>query len=338
MQNLFGLSQDEVASIIDKINEPSFRAKQVYKWLYKPVDTIDEMTNLSKKLREKLKEDYYIYTLELIEKITEEKSDTSKYLFSTEDGIIIESVLLRYQKGNSVCISTQAGCKMGCTFCQSGKDKLIRNLTAGEMLAQVQEIAKLEDIKISNVVLMGSGEPLDNYDEVIKFIKLITDEEVMNLSRRSITVSTCGIVDKIYKLADSELGVNLAVSLHNPFHEERLKIMPIEKTNKIDDIIKASRYYREKTGRRITFEYCLIEGENDTIDCANRLKEILSGTDSHINIIGVNDDNTSHNKKLLERYAALLTERGINTTVRRRLGSSINAACGQLRSKYKERD
>lgn len=334
MENLYGKTLEELEEIIISLNEKPFRALQVFKWLYKPVFSFDEMSNISLDLRKKLSEKYDILHIEKKEKLSENDTATSKFLFKTLDNIFIEAVLLHYESGNSVCVSTQAGCKMGCVFCESGKCEFIRNLTSGEILDQIQMIEYIENIKVSNVVLMGTGEPLDNFENVVKFIQLATDKNSLNLSKRGITVSTCGIIENIYKLADSDLGVNLSISLHSPFHEERRELMPVENSNHIDDLIKAANYYREKTKRRITYEYCLIEGKNDTIKHIDRLNLLLTGSDSLVNVIGLNDKFNKKDRKYIYKFKEELEKKGVSVTIRRKLGSSINAACGQLRSGY----
>ena len=224
---------------------------------------------------------------------------------------------------------------MGCVFCESGKCGLLRNLTKGEILNEIYLVNEIEDIKVSNIVLMGSGEPLDNYDEVVGFLELVMDKDTLNMSKRSITLSTCGLKDKIYLLADSGLDINLALSLHAPFHEMRESMMPVEKANNIEDVLQSTFYYRFKTGRRITYEYCLIEGKNDTIECIEKLYELFKDTDGLINVIGVNDNSQKKvDDKYIHVFVNKLRKKGINVTLRRRLGSSINAACGQLRSRY----
>lgn len=337
MKNLFGLTLEDLEKIvIDEFKEPKFRAKQIFKWLYSSyVKNIDEMTNLSLSLRDKLKSKYYISHLQLEKKFVEKGSNTTKFLLKTEDDILIESVLLTYETGSTLCVSTQAGCRMGCVFCESGKCGLLRNLTKGEILNEIYLVNEIEDIKVSNIVLMGSGEPLDNYDEVVGFLKLVMDKDTLNMSKRSITLSTCGLKDKIYLLADSGLDINLALSLHAPFHEMRESMMPVERANNIDDVLQATFYYRFKTGRRITYEYCLIEGKNDTIECIEKLYELFKDTDGLINVIGVNDNSKKTvDDKYIHVFVNKLRKKGINVTLRRRLGSSINAACGQLRSRY----
>lgn len=338
MENLYGLNIQELENIMEKLGEPKFRSKQIFKWLYSSyVKSIDDMTNLSLDLREKLKAEYEIKHMTLEKKLVEEKSLTTKFLFKTSDDILIESVLLKYETGATLCVSTQAGCRMGCVFCQSGKCGLLRNLKKGEILNEVFLASEIEHIRISNIVLMGSGEPLDNYDEVVGFIKLATDKDSLNMSKRSITLSTCGLIEGIYSLADSGLDINLALSLHAPFHEMREEMMPVEKSNHIDKVIEATNYYRKKTGRRITYEYCLIQGKNDTIECINKLYDLFKHTDSLINVIGVNDGEDvkrRKNDKYIHVFVDKLIEKGLSVTIRRRLGSSINAACGQLKSEY----
>lgn len=334
--NIYGLNEEELNLVVEKYNQPKFRSKQILAWIYKGITSFEQMRNIPKELMAKLEEDYEIFHLELIKKLVEGKSNTTKFLFKTKDGLLVESVLLRYDSGCSICISTQAGCRMGCVFCASGKDGLIRNLTKGEMLSQIQEAQRLENQKINNIVLMGSGEPLDNYDEVIKFIRLVGHKDALNIGQRHITLSTCGVVPKIYDLCDEDLNINLSISLHSPIHKERLKIMPIEKAYNVDQLIKACKYYREKTKRRVTFEYCLIPGENDGINSINSLDKILKGTDFLLNVIGVNEgeNNVSCSPKQIEQFADEIKAKGHNVTIRRKLGSSINAACGQLKSGY----
>ena len=336
MKNLFGLFPDEIKDMVLELGEPGFRADQITGWIYeKAVTDIDAMTNLPKKLRSTLKENCYAAWPAVEKKFTEEKSGTVKYLLRTEDDILIECVLLRYETGCTLCVSTQAGCRMGCVFCESGKGGLIRNLTRSEILGEVYRVQDEENIRISSIVLMGSGEPLDNYEEVTAFIRLVTMKEGLNLSRRAVTLSTCGLKAGICRLADSGLDVNLALSLHAPNHELRRQMLPVENANRLEDVMAALDYYRAKTGRRITCEYCLIEGKNDTIKCSEELYELLKNTDHLLNVIGVNDG--SVNKRddgYIYAFADRLRRKGLNVTVRRRLGSSINAACGQLKSRY----
>ena len=299
------------------------------------------MTNLSKALREKLKENYIIKNIKIVEKLVSKEDNTSKYLFDIGDDIVIESVLMRYSYGNAVCISSQAGCRMGCTFCASTVDGLERNLLPGEMVAQIYEIQRDIGERVSNVVIMGSGEPLDNYDNVIDFLEIIHSKEGNNLSHRHITLSTCGLVDKIYDLAKENLQITLAISLHAPNNEIRQNTMPVAKRYDIDSLIKAAKYYADTTKRRVTFEYALIKGVNDSSDCARELASRLKGIMCHINLIPVNDVKENNyirsTEENINSFASLLRELGIETTVRRKLGSDINAACGQLRKSYKNR-
>lgn len=340
--DLRSLTLPKLSDELANMGEKSFRAKQIFSWLHqKQVTSFDEMTNLSKALREKLKENYIIKNIKIVEKLVSKEDNTSKYLFDIGDDIVIESVLMRYSYGNAVCISSQAGCRMGCTFCASTVDGLERNLLPGEMVAQIYEIQHDIGERVSNVVIMGSGEPLDNYDNVIDFLEIIHSKEGNNLSHRHITLSTCGLVDKIYDLAKENLQITLAISLHAPNNEIRQNTMPVAKRYDIDSLIKAAKYYADTTKRRVTFEYALIKGVNDSSDCARELASRLKGIMCHINLIPVNDVKENNyirsTEENINSFASLLRELGIETTVRRKLGSDINAACGQLRKSYKNR-
>lgn len=340
--DLRSLTLPKLSDELANMGEKSFRAKQIFSWLHqKQVTSFDEMTNLSKALREKLKENYIIKNIKIVEKLVSKEDNTSKYLFDIGDDIVIESVLMRYSYGNAVCISSQAGCRMGCTFCASTVDGLERNLLPGEMVAQIYEIQRDIGERVSNVVIMGSGEPLDNYDNVIDFLEIIHSKEGNNLSHRHITLSTCGLVDKIYDLAKENLQITLAISLHAPNNEIRKNTMPVAKRYDIDSLIKAAKYYADTTKRRVTFEYALIKGVNDSSDCARELASRLKGIMCHINLIPVNDVKENNyirsTEENINSFASLLRELGIETTVRRKLGSDINAACGQLRKSYKNR-
>ncbi len=326
----------ELNKFIEEIGEKPFRAKQIFEWINKKlVSSFDEMTNISKPLREKLKETAYISKMETVKKLISEKDGTRKYLFLLENDNIIESVLMKYEHGNSVCISSQAGCRMGCKFCASTLDGLSRGLTAGEYAAQVYEIQKDIGERVSNVVIMGGGEPFDNYNETIKFIKLINDENGLGIGQRHITVSTCGIADKIFDFAHEGLQVNLAVSLHAPNDEVRKQIMPVAKRFSLEELIEACKYYANTTKRRITYEYALIQGINDTKECANQLGTMLRHSLCHINLIPANTvkerEFVGSTREKTEAFAKILTSYGIETTIRRKLGSDIEAACGQLR-------
>ena len=341
-QDLKSMSLEELQIFMGSIGEAKFRAKQIFEWLHKKqAGDFEEMTNISKNLREKLSNEAKISYVKILEKHVSKQDNTTKYLFALENDNIIESVLMRYNYGNAVCISTQVGCRMGCTFCASTLDGVERNLTAGEMLSQIYEIQKDTGERVSSVVLMGSGEPLDNYDDVLKFIRLLNDKDGLNIGQRHITLSTCGLIEKMYNLADEGLQITLAVSLHAPNDEIRNKIMPISKKNNMERLLEACKYYSDTTKRRITFEYAMINGVNDSIDCSRELSEKLRNMLCHVNLIPVNDVKERNYKKssgeTVEKFAEFLNSKGIETTVRRKLGSDINAACGQLRKGYIER-
>jgi hypothetical protein len=341
MIDIKSLEISELEKFILEIGEAKFRAKQIYEWLHKKlVLNFDEMSNLSLSMKGKLK------TLAHITSIKEELvrisklDDTRKYLFELEDGNIIESVLMKYKHGNSVCISSQVGCRMGCTFCASTIDGLVRNLTAAEMLDQVYSIQKSLGERISNIVIMGSGEPMDNYDNIVKFVRLITSSDGLNISQRNITISTCGIVPRMRKLAEEGLQVTLALSLHAPNDEIRRNLMPIAKTYSIEDILSACSYYFEKTGRRVSYEYSLVRGVNDNKEEAKRLIELLKHMKGHINLIPVNPieerDYKESSKKAIYEFKNELERNGLNVTIRREMGRDIDGACGQLRRHYKK--
>ena len=338
--DLKSMTFTELETVIKEIGEPKFRAKQVYDWLHnKLVTEFDDMTNLSKNLREKLAENYKISKLEIVEKRVSEKDGTAKYLFGLENDNLIEAVVMRYSYGNAVCVSTQVGCRMGCTFCASTLDGVEANLTTGEMLSQVYEIQKDLGERISSVVLMGSGEPLDNYDNVIKFIRMLNDENGLGIGQRHITLSTCGLIDKMSRLQEEDLQITLAVSLHAPNDEIRNQIMPISRKHDIDSLLLACKQYSDQTKRRITFEYALIKGVNDSEECAKELTQRLKNMLCHVNLIPVNDVKErsyfKSNDETIAAFAEILNSKGIETTIRRKLGSDINAACGQLRKGYK---
>lgn len=336
MTNLVGVCQDEIQKIIKDLGEPVYRANQIYKWIYaQKVNNIDEMNNLSKDFREKLKLNYTVEHLKVLKMLKDENDDTHKFLISLYDDNIIECVLMKYKHGYTLCISTQVGCRMGCKFCASTIDGVVRNLTSGEMIDQIMVVEKQIGIRVSNVVLMGSGEPLDNYNEVLKFINNVNNANGMNIGQRHITLSTCGIVPKIYDLAAENLQINLSCSLHAPNNEIRSKMMPINKKYPIEELIEACKFYGNKTGRRITFEYALVEGTNDSIECAKELEYRLKDMICLVNLIPINEINESSfiksKKDNIIKFSHYLNKVGINTTIRRELGSSINAACGQLR-------
>lgn len=340
--DLRSFTLDKLKAELEKLGEKAFRAKQIYEWLHKKqVTDFEEMTNISKALREKLKENYIIKNIRIVEKLTSKEDNTCKYLFDIGDNVVIESVLMRYSYGNAVCISSQAGCRMGCTFCASTIDGLERNLLPGEMAGQIYEIQRDIGERVSNVVIMGSGEPLDNFENIIDFLEIIHSEEGNNLSHRHITLSTCGLVNKIYDLAEKRLQITLAISLHAPNDEIRQKTMPIAKRYSMDELINAARDYANTTKRRVTFEYALIKNVNDSNDDAKELATKLKGILCHVNLIPVNDVKENNyirsSEEKIKTFAAILQSLGIETTIRRKLGSDINAACGQLRKSYKDR-
>ena len=337
------LNQKELILLMEEMGEKAFRAKQIYQWIHeKHVDTFEEMTNVSKKLIELLKEKTYLTSLKKEEVQISKLDGTRKYLFLLEDGNVIESVLMRYKHGNSVCISSQVGCRMGCRFCASTLDGLVRGLTAGEMLDQIYQIGKDTGERISNVVVMGTGEPLDNYDNLLKFIELLTDEHGINISQRNLTVSTCGIVPRMRELAEQKLSITLALSLHASNQQKRLELMPVANKYEIHEVIDACKYYFEQTGRRITFEYSLVGGVNDTDEDARQLSQLIRGINCHVNLIPVNPikerDYVQSNAKVIEAFKNKLEKAGINVTVRREMGRDIDGACGQLRKRYKDND
>lgn len=324
------------------IGEKKFRAKQVYEWLHqKQVQSFVEMTNLSKGLQKKLEEQAGLTVLEPVEVQVSKLDGTRKYLFRLEDGNVIESVLMKYKHGNSVCISSQVGCRMGCRFCASTLDGLVRGLTPGEMLEQIYRIGQDIGERISNVVVMGTGEPLDNYENLIKFIEMLTDENGLHISQRNLTVSTCGIVPKMRELADRKLQITLALSLHASNQEKRKKLMPVANKYEISEVLDACRYYFEQTGRRITFEYSLVGGVNDTEEDAKELSGLIRGMNCHVNLIPVNPvkerDYVQSNQQVILNFKNKLEKNGINVTIRREMGRDIDGACGQLRKRYMER-
>ena len=335
------LNYNELVQYVESINEKKFRAAQLYSWMHeKLAESYDEMTNISDKLKDTLKEDT-LYTSLKIVKMQESRIDgTRKYLFELYDGNLIESVFMKYHHGNSVCISSQVGCKMGCRFCASTLNGCVRNLSPSEMLDQIYRIQKISGERVSNVVVMGSGEPMDNYDNLIKFIELLNDERGLNISQRNITVSSCGIVPKLKELADLKLQITLAISLHAPNDELRKTMMPIANKYSIEEIMDVCRYYIGCTGRRISFEYSLVKGVNDSMECAKQLIELVKGMNCHINLIPVNPikerDYKQTGKDEVYAFKNKLEKNGINVTIRREMGRDIDGACGQLRNKYME--
>ena len=336
--DLRSLSYEELKDSLAEMGEKPFRANQIYEWLHKKhVQSMDEMTNISVALRNKLSEKYDFGRFEIV-RMQESKIDgTRKYLFALGDGNMIESVLMRYHHGNSVCISSQVGCRMGCAFCASTLDGLVRSLTPGEMLGQIYAISSDIGERVSNVVVMGSGEPMDNFDNIVKFIGMLTDERGLNISQRNLTVSTCGLVDRIRQLADMEFQITLAISLHATTDESRRQLMPIANRYSIKEITDACAYYFEKTGRRITFEYSLVGGVNDSEEEAERLSKIAKPLHAHINLIPVNPikerDFVPSKDRNIKAFQNKLEKNGINVTIRREMGRDIDGACGQLRRK-----
>ncbi len=340
MIDIKSLFDYEIENLIVENGYPKFRAKQIVSWLQKGIEDFSSMTNLPKQLINFLSDTCYISCAKIERKLVSKLDDTVKYLFSFLDGESVESVVMKYNHGYTICISTQVGCKMGCTFCATGKSGYSRNLTASEMLSQIESAQKDLGIRISNVVLMGMGEPLDNYDNVIRFLKLVSSENSLNIGMRHISLSTCGVVPKIYELADLELQLTLSVSLHAPNDEIRSTTMPINKAYNISELLKACRYYIKKTNRRISFEYAMIDSVNDTDECAKELSQKLCGMLCHVNLIPVNSvKGTNYIKSKIERQKAfieILSQKGVTATVRRTLGSDINASCGQLKRNSKE--
>lgn len=337
--DLKSMNLAEMTEFIVSIGEKPFRAKQVYQWIHeKQADSFDEMTNISKKLRESLADAGYLTTLKKEEVQISKLDGTRKYLFQLEDGNVIESVLMRYKHGNSVCISSQAGCRMGCRFCASTLDGLVRGLRPAEMLDQIYQIGKDIGERISNVVVMGTGEPMDNFDNLLRFIELLTDENGLHISQRNLTVSTCGIVPRMRELADKKLQITLALSLHASNQEKRLSLMPVANKYDIHEVVDACRYYFDQTGRRVTFEYSLVGGVNDTDQDAEELCRLVKGMNCHINLIPVNPikerDYVQSNAKVIAAFKNKLEKNGLAVTVRREMGRDIDGACGQLRKSY----
>jgi len=341
-KDIVSLSFDELKIELESIGEKAFRAKQIYEWLHeKLVDSFDEMTNLSKALRETLDSQYRIPMVKMVERQISKIDGTNKFLFQLEDGHVVESVLMRYKHGNSVCISSQVGCRMGCKFCASTIGGLERNLLPAEMVGEIYQIQKISGERVANVVVMGSGEPLDNYDNFVRFVHLLSDEHGLHISQRNITISTCGIVPNMKRLADEQLQITLALSLHGSTQEKRKVLMPIANKYELPDVLEACDYYFEKTGRRITFEYSLVHGVNDRDEDAEELIEILKHRNCHLNLIPVNPIKERNfekpSRKSAENFKNKLEKSGINVTIRREMGSDIDGACGQLRRRYVEK-
>ena len=338
MNHLKSMTVQEIGTVLKELNQPAFRAKQVFSWLHKGVTAYDEMTNLPKALRDLLAERYPLYTPKILRKQESAKDGTVKYLWELQDGNCVETVLMRYHYGNSVCISTEVGCKMGCAFCASTLAGFVRQLQPYEMLDQVLFTQLDSGQPVSHIVLMGIGEPLDNYDNVMRFLELVNDPEGMNISMRHISLSTCGLVPMIDKLAEKKLQLTLSVSLHAPSDEVRSASMPVNKAYPTQELLDACRRYYKKTGRRISFEYAMINGINDTPEAANLLVKRLKGMSAHVNMIPLNHVEESplepSTKQNVARFQKILEDAGIPATVRRSLGGDIDASCGQLRRKY----
>lgn len=333
------MTLSEFTDTIIQKGYPKFRAKQIYDWIHvKLVRNVEEMKNVPKEMRQWIAQDFV--SLEVVERYESKLDGTNKFVFRLQDGNVIESVFMPYSYGNSVCISSQAGCRMGCRFCASTLMGLARNLTASEMLDQIYAITRVTGQRISNVVVMGTGEPLDNYDNLCRFIRLLTNEDGLHISQRNITVSSCGLVPEIYRLADEEFTITFALSLHAATDEKRRELMPIANKYTIAEVLDACRYYFDKTGRRVTFEYSLVSGENDTMEDAQKLGELLKGMDCHVNLIPVNPIKERNFKrtdeKSIQKFKLRLEKNVTHVTIRKGMGKDIDAACGQLRKAYME--
>lgn len=324
---------EEIEEYLKPLNQPAYRAMQIFEWIHSGVSDFHKMSNLPINLREYLCNNFYIADVKIEKRLESSIDDTVKYLYSLRDGEHIESVLMRYKHGYTVCISTQVGCRMGCSFCASGIDGMVRNLTASEMISQVMTAGKDNNVRISNVVMMGMGEPLDNFDNSIRFLRLVSHEKGLNIGLRHITLSTCGVVPGILRLAELKMPITLSVSIHAPNDQIRNNIMPINRKWNIVQLLEACREYINATNRRISFEYALMGGVNDSDECALELASILKGMLCHVNLIPVNPVAGRENVKSerTNRFLSILSDKGINATVRRTLGADINASCGQLK-------
>lgn len=337
--NIYGCNLEDLKTYFKNINEKEFKAIQVYEWLYKKrIENFEEMTNIKKEVIEKLKSDFKLSRLKILAK--QEDKDVCKYLFELEDKNKIEAVLMNHDYGNSLCVSTQVGCNMSCAFCESGRLKKVRNLETYEMVLQILQVEKDLNIRISHIVLMGIGEPFDNYDNVIKFINIINNPKGIDIGARHITVSTSGLVNKIEKFKDDCNQVNLAISLHAPNNKLRNELMPVNKAFPIEVLIKSVKEYIKKTNRRVTFEYIMLDKVNDTEECAKELANLLKGINCYVNLIPYNE--TTHikykksKKEQIMKFYDILKKNKINVTIRKEFGSKVKAACGQLRSNYEE--
>ena len=333
------MTLEELQDYFVDLGEKAFRAKQLYQWMHeKLASDYEEMSNLSKDLREKLQEKETLMKLNIVQVQESAIDGTRKYLFELPDGNVVESVWMKYHHGNSVCISSQVGCRMGCRFCASTLDGLERNLLPSEMLEQIYSIIRHTGERVSNIVVMGTGEPMDNYDHLVRFLRMISDDKGQNISQRNITVSTCGIVPNMKRLAEEKLQITLALSLHATTDEKRKQLMPIANKYSLKEVLEACSYYFEKTGRRITFEYSLVAGVNDTKEDAEELVTLVKGMNCHINLIPVNPikerEYRQSNKEQIQVFRARIEKSGISATVRREMGRDIDGACGQLRRRH----
>lgn len=338
---LKNFSEEEMIDFIVGLGEPKYRAKQVYSWIYKNINDFDDMKNIPKSLRNKLSEVSIIGNIKIDLRMDSNIDNTKKYLFLLDDGNLVETVAMEYENRLTVCVSNQVGCRMGCRFCASTIDGLERNLEAWEILDQIMKVENDLNKRVSNIVMMGSGEPLDNFDNTKRFLKLVNEENGLNIGYRHITLSTCGVVDKIYDLADLNLPINLAISLHSPFDEKRVEIMPVAKKYSINEIIESCKYLISKTNRRVTFEYSLIKDKNDSEKDALEIARLLRGMLCHVNLIPINPieerDYEKPDRRYIEAFKMHLEKKHIPVTIRNSMGSDISGACGQLRRRYKSK-
>lgn len=339
--SLYALDMASLEQVVVSLGEPKFRAKQIWEFMMnKRVTSIDEMHNIPKKLKDKLSAKYKLFDMKIVKVQGSEESSTKKYLISLRDGHQVEAVLMKYAHGNSICISSQVGCRMGCTFCASTIDGLARNLESYELWEQIAIVAADANVRVSHVVLMGSGEPLDNFEAVVEFIKTVSNQEHLGIGQRHITVSTCGLVNRIDQLADEKLQITLAISLHQPFNDERSLVVPVNKKYPIEVLMASVDRYIALTGRRVTVEYALIKGVNDTREHAGALVKLLKGKLIHVNLIPINPieerDYEPTLKKDVLQFKKMLESGKLNVTVRRELGDDIDAACGQLRRSFEQ--
>ena len=342
-KDIVSMNFDELSAELKAMGLPSFRAKQIYDWLHKKcVASFDEMTNISKDLIAKLNDNFVIFSCTIEKKLVSKYDNTVKYLFSLPDGEYLECVVMDYKYGHTICVSTQVGCKMGCAFCASGIGGFKRQLAPSEILGQIYAAQRDLGLRISRIVLMGMGEPLDNYDNVLKFLELVSDEKGLNIGMRHISLSTSGIVPRIYDLLEQKLQLTLSVSLHAPNDEIRSRIMPVNKSWNVSELLKACKIYADTTSRRISFEYAMMNGVNDTPECAEELAKRLKGILCHINLIPANEVPEKGHKRSndsdIQRFKSILEKSGHTVTVRRTLGSDINASCGQLRREKIKQD